>query len=130
MPNREHERAVYAHEKITTVNTNFSDDDDKKRYRALVQSAGPLIHQAGLFQTLGFYFQKKKPHHLSLSEHILKWLFPHVEDPIPQNLYFQHLLQSTDEQSWYYTFEAQALILWLKRFAVAILPEPRPGEAE
>lgn len=131
MPNQEHERAVYAYEKITAVDTNFT-DDDKKNYRALIQSAGPLIHQAGLFQTLGFYFQKKKTHHLELSFHILKWLFPNVQvaEPVHQNLYFQYLLNSTDEEALYYTSEVQALILWLKRFAVAILPERRPEEAE
>lgn len=132
MPNLEHERAMQAHQCILELEA--LSDEDKKKYRALVQRASPLIHHTGLFQTLGFFLQKKKNHHLQLANHILSWILPHVPSQgqdIEQkvhNLYFQHLLQSPDAQSRYQTAETQAFILWLKRFAVARLPEPDQDE--
>ncbi len=130
MPNLDHERAVRAHQCITAVNAN-ADDEYKKKYRALVRSAGTLIHQAGLFQTVGFYFQKGKPHHLDLAEHLLRWLFRQQPANVSkEDLYYRHLLHCPDAEARWHTAEAQAFILWLKRFAEAILPEPETEAAE
>lgn len=130
MPNRDHERAVQAHRCVAAVNDN-RDDETKKKYRSLVRGAGTLIHQAGLFQTLGFYFQKNKPHHRDLAAHLLRWLFPNQpETTSPDDLYFQHLLGCADDQARWHTAEAQAFVLWLKRFAEAMLPEPEAEDAE
>jgi len=145
MPNLEHERAIYAHRCVTAVNdpTQTPDQDDKikKGYRSLINAAGPLIHQAGLFQTLGFYLQKWKPQssnpskqHFILLEHILRWLFRDgIGNVSVPDLYFLHLLGIcedpgirgvNDYQARAFTAETQALVLWLKRFAVALLPDP------
>lgn len=124
MPNLEHERAVRAHQYVVAVNAN-QDETIKKKYRSLVRSAGTLIHQAGLFQTLGFYFQKNKTHHQYLAEHLLRWLFRRQPETASRDaLYYRHLLGCADDVARWHTAEAQAFILWLKRFAEAILPEP------
>ncbi|MGQ9921646.1 MAG: type III-B CRISPR module-associated protein Cmr5 [Desulfobacca sp.] len=130
MANRDHERAVQAHRCVAEVNDD-PHDDVKKKYRSLVRSAGTLIHQAGLFQTMGFYFQKGKTHHRYLAGHLLRWLFPNQpETEPPDNLYYQRLLGCADDEARWHTAEAQAFILWLKRFAEAILPEPEAEDAE
>jgi len=131
MPNLDHERAVQAHQNIDEVNAIQGNESDKikKKYRSLVRSAGTLIHQAGLFQTLGFYFQKNERWHFLLATHILRRLFPNQPDNVTADtLYFQSLLICNDDQARWHTAETQAFILWLKRFAEAILPEPDAEE--
>lgn len=129
MENLEHLRARKAYDCVNAINEDTSfEDKDKKAYRSLVQSCGPLIRRAGLFQTLGFYLQKGKPHHQALADHILQWLFD-APGAQPDSLYFNKLLQLPDREAWRCTEKAQDFVVWLKRFAVAILPDPnQPGE--
>lgn len=126
MENLEYKRARKAHEFIIAVDQGQT-EDTKKKYRSIVQSAGPLIHQAGLFQTLAFYFQKGKPHHQLIAEHFLGWLFNNYTTDA-QTLYFNNLLTMGDMEARRMTAEVQAFLLWLKRFAAAKLPEADTDE--
>ena len=130
MENLEHLRARKAYDCVKNINENPSfEDKDKKAYRSLVQSCGPLIRRAGLFQTVGFYLQKNHPHHSALADHLLQWLFDGFEMD-SKSLYFDNLLKLPDREAWRYTEQAQDYIVWLKRFAVAILPEPDKTEGD
>lgn len=152
MENLEHKRARKAHEFVIAVDSlddarveqfigpkefdrvrNHPEKIEEKKnkikkdYQSLVQSAGPLIHQAGLFQTLAFYFQKGKPHHQLLRAHLLGWLFGDYAIDA-QTLYFNKLLVMNDMDARCMTAKAQAFLLWLKRFAAAKLPKAETDE--
>lgn len=111
--NLEHKRALYAYKCIESVDIKNSD------YRSAVRSAGILIQNSGLMQTLSYYLSKKKDaHYTLLAKHILEWNPVETINDNPVIL-FENLLKCSDDEIMYKTQETKALISWLKRFAEA-----------
>lgn len=108
-----HKRALYAYKCIESV------DITNSKYRSAVRSAGVLIQNSGLMQTLSFYLSKKKDEHYKLlATHILQWNPVETINDEPATL-FGNLLKCSDDEIMYKTQETKALISWLKRFAEA-----------
>lgn len=117
--NLDHERASYAYERVKEIE-NIGGKTEKE-YRSAVRSSGALIQKSGLMQTLAFYLSKKdKEHYKQLAGHILHGDYVYGGTELPLDIYHK-LLNLSDEEMIYRTQEAKALILWLKRFADAML---------
>ncbi|RKY69196.1 MAG: type III-B CRISPR module-associated protein Cmr5 [Candidatus Latescibacterota bacterium] len=118
--NLDHDRALYAYKCVEKIEGG-GDETEKKKYRSAVLASGALIHKSGLMQTLAFYLSKKdKEYYKQLAGHILHWDYVYGGAELPLNTYHK-LLNLSDEEVMYRTQEAKALILWLKRFAEAML---------
>ena len=119
--NLDHDRALYAYKCVEEIQTIGGDTETK--YRRAVLSSGALIQKSGLMQTLAFYISKKdKEYYEQLAGHILH--LKHVGGTTEGDLLnaYKKLLDcSAEEDMLYKTQEAKALILWLKRFAEAML---------
>lgn len=110
--NLEHKRATYAYNCIDEI-SSLGDGGLEKQYKSAVLSCGALIHKAGLLQALSFYISKQKDHYKLLAKHILEGI-----ESGPANLEnINQLLCLDDMAIAYKTTEANALIIWLKRFA-------------
>ncbi|MCC4766892.1 type III-B CRISPR module-associated protein Cmr5 [Methanosarcina sp. DH1] len=136
--NLDHGRAEYAYACIEEIEhiKEIKGIKDKgveieKRYHSAVRSSGALIQKSGLMQTLSFYISKTKDeedgcenkgytHYELLAKHILTWILDNNGNEEPLKLY-RSLLDYTDEEIIQKTQESKALILWLKRFADAML---------
>lgn len=117
--NLDHDRALYAYKCVEKI--EGSGDETEKKYRSAVLASGALIQKSGLMQTLAFYISKKdKEHYKQLAGHILHWDYVYGGTELPLDTY-QKLLNLSDEEVMYRTQEAKSLILWLKRFAEAML---------
>lgn len=117
--NLDHDRALYAY--ICMEKIEGCGDETKKKYRSAVLASGALIQKSGLMQTLAFYLSKNdKEHYKQLAGHILHWDYVYGGTGLPLDIY-RKLLNLSDEDVMYRTQEAKALILWLKRFAEAML---------
>ncbi|AKB40296.1 MULTISPECIES: type III-B CRISPR module-associated protein Cmr5 [Methanosarcina] len=127
--NLDHGRAEYAYRCVKDIE-NKSDEIEKK-YHSAVRSSGALIQKSGLIQTLSFFISKTKDeesgrenknytHYELLAKHILTWILDSSGSIEPLELYLS-LLDYTDEEIIQKTQESKALILWLKRFADAML---------
>lgn len=127
--NLDHERAEYAYRCIKSI--EGENDEIEKKYHSAVRSSGALIQKSGLIQTLSFYISKTKDeekgkenksytHYELLAKHILIWILNGSEKTEPLELYLS-LLDYTDEEIIQKTQESKALLLWLKRFADAML---------
>ncbi|NMG83442.1 MAG: type III-B CRISPR module-associated protein Cmr5 [Methanosarcinales archaeon] len=125
--NLDHDRALYAYKCVEEIKE--IGDKTEKKYKSAVRSSGALIQKSGLMQTLAFYLSKKSDdegsltHYEQLAGHILYW--KHICGKTEGSLIdaYKNLLDcpDADEQIIYTTQEAKALILWLKRFAEAML---------
>ena len=124
--NLDHDRALYAYKCVEEIQTIGGDTG--KKYRSAVLSSGALIQKSGLMQTLAFYISKKSKkdeddtYYEQLAGHILHW--KHMCGKTEGDLLnaYKKLLDCSDEEEMVYkTQEAKALILWLKRFAEAML---------
>ena len=128
----EQERAQKALEMVKEVK-EMSNETTKKKYRSYAKSASTLILTNGLAQTLAFWnanttktgpdaeAYKKLLNHMALlvagenySENIQQFIESEIEKPVSQ--------YRRD------TKVALASLVWLKRFADAMLPEESGGE--
>lgn len=116
-----HENAKKAFAAIQNVKDNYS--VAKKEYLSLVRGADAFIHQCGLLQTFAFYLAKGKTHHHLLIDQLLKHLgcFPH-EDRLKG---YQELLDEKDDMLMLHTAQTRQYLLWLKRYADAMLDEKK-----
>lgn len=118
--NLDNERASYAYKCVEEIK-NQNDEKTEKKYRSAVRSSGALMQKSGLMQTLAFYLSKKdNEHYNQLARHILHWKCVHDEGEDSLDIYHK-FLELPDEKIMYKTQEVKALIVWLKRFADAML---------
>ena len=118
--NLDHERASYAYKRVEEIKKQ-NDEKTEKKYRSAVRSSGALIQKSGLMQTLAFYLSKKdNKHYDQLARHILHWKCIRGEGKDSLDIYHK-FLELPDEKIIYKTQEAKALMVWLKRFADAML---------
>jgi CRISPR type III-B/RAMP module-associated protein Cmr5 len=122
-----HENAKKAFTQITYL-LEKKDDKTKREYLSLVRGADALIHQCGLLQTLAFYLSKKKEHHRLLTSQFLAHLgLPHNQDQLING--YNLLLNSEDSELMRMTAQVRYYLLWLKRYAEAMI-DPKQEEEE
>jgi CRISPR type III-B/RAMP module-associated protein Cmr5 len=123
-----HDNARKAFDAITDVKENHS--GAKKEYLSLVRGADAFIHQCGLLQTLAFYLAKDKDgkeHHRLLLEHLLKHLIDNLPKSGSSRLLdgYNTLLNKKDDTLMLDTAKIRSYLLWLKRYAEAMLDEKK-----
>lgn len=123
-----HDNAKKAFDAITDVKENHP--DAKKEYLSLVRGADTFIHQCGLLQTLAFYLAKNKEgkeHHRLLLDHLLKHLIDNLPKSGSNRLLdgYNTLLNKKDDTLMLDTAKIRKYLLWLKRYAEAILDEKK-----
>lgn len=92
-------------------------------YRNLAKAAPALIMSNGLMQTLAFYQDKGKPHHLTLAGQLRRWIMKREggngQDPGFQ-LVMNGLLRAQPDQYRRATDEALLILRWIRQFAAAL----------
>jgi CRISPR type III-B/RAMP module-associated protein Cmr5 len=103
-----------------------------KEYLSLVRGADTFIHQCGLLQTLAFYLAKNKEgkeHHRLLFEHLLDNLKLLPKDGNNRLIDgYKSLVDESDDKLMLHTAKTRQYILWLKRYAEAMLDKEGGGE--
>jgi len=121
MGNIAHENANAALDRIKAIRETET-QKVQGEYLSLVRGADAMIHQCGLLQTLAFYRSKQKPHHNKLTSHVLEHLeLTHDEAHLQDG--YRELLGMDDGALMHKTAEARQYLLWLKRYAEAMLGE-------
>ncbi len=115
------ENARKAFSAILDVKENHP--DAAKEYLSLVRGTDAFIHQCGLLQTLAFYLAKKKDHHHLLMEHMLEYLGPEYLPDCDRLKGYRRLIGRKDTELMLCTAKIRQYILWLKRYAEAMLDE-------
>lgn len=107
-------RAAKAWEQTETVSKQQLSD-----YSSLVKGLPAQIQTDGLGQTLAFLLAKakEKPHHRIAYDFLQEWLSGEFENVKPGLI--EWLLSSDSDVYRQATNEAQAYLVWLKRFAEA-----------
>lgn len=110
----EQQRAAYAWEKVQDCNSD---------YMNLAKAAPALIMNNGLMQTLAYYQDKGKDHHVALSKHLREWLKHRFPEQFSGGEYpaIMQGLFTTPNASFYRqaTEETLALLRWIRQFAAA-----------
>lgn len=109
-------RAAHAHEKVSKIRS------DDKEYSSLVRGLPAMIQRDGLGQSLAFLLAKDKnksdtPHRRAY-DHISDWLKERFNIDAKQDL-LAWLLKQPSDRYRQVTNEAQAYLVWIKRFAEA-----------
>ncbi len=118
----EQERANYAYAKIEEVN-KWQENKKKSEYRSYVRGFASMILQNGLGQALAFLRSKGKqdwndPHNI-LYKHIDEWL----NKGSNKSDILERIRSEGSDKYRLYTKETLALLVWLRKFAEAELPE-------
>ncbi|HDQ72521.1 MAG TPA: type III-B CRISPR module-associated protein Cmr5 [Chloroflexi bacterium] len=119
------ERAAAAWNAIDAVNKES--EDFKKKYAGWVRSAPADVMTNGLGQTLAFMLAKGKGKDTEapslLYRHLSEWVCPKME--WGQASLLEKLIEPDSKSDVYRRAmtEALAYLVWLKRFAEAVLPE-------
>lgn len=92
-------------------------------YRNLAKAAPALIMNNGLMQTLAFYQDKGKPHHMTLAGQLRRWIMKREggngQDPgFP--LMMEALLRAQPDQYRRATDESLLILRWIRQFAAAL----------
>ena len=114
----EQQRAQFAWD-CAKEGTALAGDD----YRNLAKAAPALIMNNGLMQTLAFYQDKGKPHHMTLAGQLRRWIMKREggngQDPgFP--LMMEALLRAQPDQYRRATDEALLILRWIRQFAAAL----------
>ena len=92
-------------------------------YRNLAKAAPALIMNNGLMQTLAFYQDKGKPHHMTLAGQLRRWIMKREggngQDPGFQPM-MDVLLRAQPDQYRRATDEALLILRWIRQFAAAL----------
>ena len=104
-PSLDQKRAAYAWQKVQGQN------DD---YGKLAKGAPALIMNNGLMQTLAFYQDKGKSHHLALNQHIIDWLAAYFAS---HDNMMEFLLKADSQKYRKATEETLALLRWVRQLA-------------
>jgi CRISPR-associated protein Cmr5 len=98
-----------------------------KEYRALVRGLPADIQTMGLAQTLAFLQAKGEEQHRKLGSHLNDWLKGSVTGGVDATDWLR-LPATTSTESMRATREALSYIVWLKRYAEALIPAGDEGE--
>ena len=114
----EQQRAQFAWD-CAKEGTALAGDD----YRNLAKAAPALIMNNGLMQTLAYYQDKGKPHHMTLAGQLRRWIMKREggngQDPgFP--LMMEALLRAQPDQYRRATDEALLILRWIRQFAAAL----------
>ena len=114
----EQQRAQFAWD-CAKEGTALAGDD----YRNLAKAAPALIMNNGLMQTLAFYQDKGKPHHMTLAGQLRRWIMKREggngQDPgFP--LMMEALLRAQPDQYRRATDESLLILRWIRQFAAAL----------
>ena len=110
-PSLDQQRAAYAWKKVQGAN---------EEYGKLAKGAPALIMNNGLMQTLAFYQDKAKPHHIDLNKHLIDWLtiyFDQQNKTIAFETMMECLLKIDSKKYRQATEETLALLRWIRQFA-------------
>jgi len=114
----EQQRAQFAWDSAKEGTAVASDE-----YRNLAKAAPALIMNNGLMQTLAFYQDKGKPHHLTLAGQLRRWIMKREggngQDPGFQTM-MDVLLRAQPDQYRRATDEALLILRWIRQFAAAL----------
>ncbi len=120
------ERAAWSWSAIETV--NGKSEDFRRKYAGWVRSAPADVMTNGLGQTLAFMLAKGKGKDADsapslLYRHLSEWVCPKMG--WGQASLLEKLIEPNSKSDVYRraTTEALAYLVWLKRFAEAVLPE-------
>ena len=94
-----------------------------EQYKDLAKAAPALIMNNGLMQTLAFYADKDKPHHLALAGHLRRWIMVRSggADKDPGFPFFMEIMLKADSSTYRQaTEEALLLLRWIRQFAAAL----------
>jgi CRISPR-associated protein Cmr5 len=123
--NNENKRAEKAWECIQNVNHN-PDMKFKTEYRSIVMKCPTLIITNGLGQTLAFLKSKGKNNIKNSEEKLYRdideWLTPKMGLKPDEEL-IKKVISLPSEQYRHATIETLSFLIWLKRFADAVLPK-------
>ena len=115
----EQQRAQFAWD-CAKEGTALAGDD----YRNLAKAAPALIMNNGLMQTLAFYQDKGKPHHMALAGQLRRWIMKCAGGNNGQDPGFQpmmdELLRAQPDQYRRATDEALLILRWIRQFAAAL----------
>lgn len=93
------------------------------QYKDLAKATPALIMNNGLLQTLAFFEDKGKAHHLALAGHLRRWIMARAggsDKDIGFSPFMEILLQANSQQYRQATEEALLLLRWLRQFAAAV----------
>lgn len=121
-----HDNARKAFAAITEVKEKHS--AAAKEYLSLVRGADAFIHQCGLLQTLAFYLAKDKLHHRLLTDHLLEHLGPTYLPDGDRLKGYKRLIGREDVDLMKDTASVRRYLLWLKRYAEAMLDDKEQGK--
>ena len=123
----EQERAKKAWEFVNSINSE-QDEKTKKEYRSIALKMPILILTNGLGQTLAFVKSKEDNQnaHSLFYGHLQGWLNSRINWDNTKEL-VDNIVNTNTEQYRYATSESLAFLVWLKRFADAILPKEEGG---
>jgi CRISPR-associated protein Cmr5 len=131
---QEQDRMISAWQCVLRTNANAA---IRKQYLALARSAPADLQTNGLGQMVAFWRAKNKDEHKAIYGHLSDWLIkklnlkPSDKTAAAQFQLHQWIVQpgTTTDQYMRATCEAQAYLIWLKRFAEAeIVVETNPQE--
>ncbi|WP_420209074.1 type III-B CRISPR module-associated protein Cmr5 [Candidatus Electronema sp. JC] len=127
-----HDNAREAFKKIEDVKR--CDVKIQKKYLSLVHGADTFVHQCGLLQTLAFYLSKDEKHHQLLTDQLLEFIGSEYLPDGNRMQGYKRLIGKEDSQLMTDTARIRKYLLWLKRYAEAMLDEEkqnnRGGENE
>lgn len=113
---KQQERAASAYAQVSEISK------DNKEYGSLVRGLPAMIQRDGLGQSLAFLLAKDKGNrstpHWYAYQHLSKWMCGYFKIEGKQDL-LDWLLKQSSERYRQATTEAQAYLVWLKRFAEA-----------
>ncbi len=111
-PSLDQQRAAYAWKKVQGYDSD---------YTKLAKGAPALIMNNGLMQTLAYYEDKGKKHHLALNQHLIDWLACYLTGKenvtVPFNLMMDSLQKTNSQKYRKATEETLALLRWIRQFA-------------
>lgn len=94
------------------------------QYKDLAKATPALIMNNGLLQTLAFFEDKGKAHHLALAGHLRRWIMARAggsDKDIGFAAFMDIMLNKADSQQYRQaTEEALLLLRWLRQFAAAV----------
>ena len=94
------------------------------QYKDLAKATPALIMNNGLLQTLAFFEDKGKAHHLALAGHLRRWVMSRAggsDKDIGFAAFMDIMLNKADSQQYRQASEEALLLLrWLRQFAAAV----------
>lgn len=133
----EQKRAAYALECVRKIAKDQKSETVKAKYRTAVRGLGPSVIMSGLGQSLSTLYARGERKNgdegaKALLEDVIRWV---VEHPVQQDgwktaprHFFQNINASSRDTYNLMQVEVIALLEWLSKYAVAMLPNPNDVE--